>query len=129
MRAAAQDGMERDGSRVQPPQEAISFRLHYTPGFCGWEWVDAVAVPVAICAITGFQLEYRHAQRIHRDPRTGRTLVRLYCAELPGANGQGHTQAESLANLREAIALILEHRREESLRDLPPDATQENCDC
>ena len=48
-----------------------------------------------------------------------------YCAELPGANGQGRTQEECLANLREAIALILEHRREESLRALPPGARQE----
>ena len=45
-----------------------------------------------------------------------------YCAEVPGANGQGRTREECLANLREAIALILEHRREESLRALPPDA-------
>ena len=48
-----------------------------------------------------------------------------YCAEVPGANGQGRTREESLANLREAITLILEHRREESLRGLPPDAEQE----
>ena len=48
-----------------------------------------------------------------------------YCAEVPGANGQGKTHEECLANLREAIALILEHRREESLRALPPEAMQE----
>ena len=48
-----------------------------------------------------------------------------YCAELPGANGQGPSREECLANLREAIALILEDRREESLRALPPDAKQE----
>lgn len=48
-----------------------------------------------------------------------------YCAEVPGANGQGATRAECLANLREAIAMILEHRREESLRGLPPEAERE----
>jgi len=48
-----------------------------------------------------------------------------YCAEVPGANGQGSTRAECLDNLRESIALILEHRREESLRDLPTEAKQE----
>ena len=48
-----------------------------------------------------------------------------YCAEVPGANGQGATREECLANLREAISLILEHRREETLRALPPDAQQE----
>jgi len=48
-----------------------------------------------------------------------------YCAEVPGANGQGKTPEECLSNLREAIALILENRREDSLRAMPPDAKQE----
>ena len=48
-----------------------------------------------------------------------------YCAEVPGANGQGKTRDECLANLREAIALMLEHRREESMRALPADAVKE----
>ena len=48
-----------------------------------------------------------------------------YCAEVPGANGQGETREECLANLRQAIALILEYRRDESLRSLPPDARQD----
>ena len=48
-----------------------------------------------------------------------------YCAEVPGANGQGITREECLANLREAITLILEHRREESLRSVSPEAQKE----
>jgi len=48
-----------------------------------------------------------------------------YCAEVPGANGQGATPEECIANLREAITLILDHRREESLRALPPNARHE----
>ena len=48
-----------------------------------------------------------------------------YCAEVPGANGQGRSREECLDNLREGIALILEHRREDSLRAIPPDAEQE----
>ena len=48
-----------------------------------------------------------------------------YCAEVPGANGQGKTREECIANLREAIALILQHRREESMRALPPEAEKE----
>jgi predicted RNase H-like HicB family nuclease len=48
-----------------------------------------------------------------------------YCAEVPGANGQGRTREECLANLREGIALVLEQRREDSLRAIPPDAEQE----
>jgi len=43
-----------------------------------------------------------------------------YCAEVPGANGQGKTHVECLANLREGIALILEYRREKSVPTLPP---------
>lgn len=48
-----------------------------------------------------------------------------YCAEVPGDNGQGATREECLASLRNAIAIILEHRREESLRSIPPEAKQE----
>jgi predicted RNase H-like HicB family nuclease len=48
-----------------------------------------------------------------------------YCAEVPGANGQGKTEEECLTSLKEAIALILEHRREDSLRDAPRDSKQE----
>ena len=48
-----------------------------------------------------------------------------YCAEVPGANGQGASREECLENLRDAITLILEHRREESFRALSPDAMQE----
>lgn len=35
-----------------------------------------------------------------------------YCPEIPGANGQGRTKDEARENLAEAIALILEDRRE-----------------
>ena len=48
-----------------------------------------------------------------------------YCAEVPGANGQGKTKEECLANLSEAISLILEDRRQDTLRGIPEDATPE----
>lgn len=48
-----------------------------------------------------------------------------YCPEIPGANGQGHTIEECRENLAQAIALILEDRREEGLRGVPVDAIQE----
>jgi predicted RNase H-like HicB family nuclease len=48
-----------------------------------------------------------------------------YCAEVPGANGQGKTREDCLANLREAIMLILDQRRQDSLRAMPPEAIQE----
>ncbi|MBA3533661.1 MAG: type II toxin-antitoxin system HicB family antitoxin [Ardenticatenales bacterium] len=48
-----------------------------------------------------------------------------YCPEIPGANGQGETLEECRENLAEAIALILEERREEGLRGVPDDAIRE----
>lgn len=45
-----------------------------------------------------------------------------YSPEVPGANGQGKSKDEALQNLSEAIALILEDRREDGLRGLPGDA-------
>ncbi|KPK49601.1 MAG: hypothetical protein AMK72_04135 [Planctomycetes bacterium SM23_25] len=47
-----------------------------------------------------------------------------YCPEIPGANGQGKTEDQCLASLREAIELILEDRRQDALRGLPDDAVR-----
>ena len=51
--------------------------------------------------------------------------VVAYCPEIPGANGQGRSREEARTSLADAIALILEDRREDSLRGLPPDAEKE----
>ena len=48
-----------------------------------------------------------------------------HCLEIPGANGQGTTKDEALENLADAIALVLEDRREDGARGLPPDAIRE----
>jgi predicted RNase H-like HicB family nuclease len=48
-----------------------------------------------------------------------------YCAEIPGANGQGRTKDEARASLADAIALILEDRREDTLRGVAADVTRE----
>jgi predicted RNase H-like HicB family nuclease len=48
-----------------------------------------------------------------------------YCPEIPGANGQGRTIEECKRSLAEAIALILEDRREDALQDVPKDVIQE----
>jgi predicted RNase H-like HicB family nuclease len=48
-----------------------------------------------------------------------------FCPEIPGANGQGRTREEARANLGEAIALILQDRREDALRGVPDDAIRE----
>ena len=47
-----------------------------------------------------------------------------FAPEVPGANGQGRTRAEALDSLADAIALILEDRREDGLRGLPAEAEQ-----
>ena len=51
--------------------------------------------------------------------------VVAYCPEVPGANGQGRTKDEARESLAEAITLILEVRREEGLRGVPPEAERE----
>jgi predicted RNase H-like HicB family nuclease len=48
-----------------------------------------------------------------------------YCPEIPGANGQGRTKEEARASLAGAIALILEDRREDGLRGVPPEAERD----
>jgi len=48
-----------------------------------------------------------------------------YCPEIPGANGQGRTLEQCRQNLSEAIALILEDRREDALRGVPQNAIRE----
>lgn len=47
-----------------------------------------------------------------------------FCPEIPGANGQGKTIDECRENLAQAIALILEDRREDGLRGTPADAVR-----
>jgi predicted RNase H-like HicB family nuclease len=47
-----------------------------------------------------------------------------YSPEVPGANGQGRTQAEALKSLADAIELILTDRRLDALNTLPADAIQ-----
>ena len=48
-----------------------------------------------------------------------------YCPEIPGANGQGRTKEEARTSLAAAIALVLEDRREDSLRGVPADAERD----
>jgi predicted RNase H-like HicB family nuclease len=45
-----------------------------------------------------------------------------YSPEIPGANGQGRSQDAACESLAEAIALILEDRREDGLRGVPEGA-------
>ena len=47
-----------------------------------------------------------------------------YSPEVPGANGQGGTEDEAVLSLGSAIELILQDRREDGLRGVPPTATR-----
>lgn len=48
-----------------------------------------------------------------------------YCAEIPGANGQGRTKKEARQSLVNAIKLVLADRRADALRGLPSEALRE----
>lgn len=48
-----------------------------------------------------------------------------YCPEISGANGQGKTKAEAVSSLSEAIELILQDRRDDAMRGVPPGAVFE----
>lgn len=48
-----------------------------------------------------------------------------YSPEIPGANGQGRTPEAARENLADAIALILEDRREDGLRGVPEGAIRD----
>lgn len=56
--------------------------------------------------------------------RAGKWYI-AYCPEIPGANGQGRTIEACRKSLADAIALILEDRREEGLRGVPRKAIRE----
>jgi predicted RNase H-like HicB family nuclease len=45
--------------------------------------------------------------------------------EIPGANGQGRSVEECRNSLGAAIRLILEDRREDGLRGIPPEAIRD----
>jgi predicted RNase H-like HicB family nuclease len=56
--------------------------------------------------------------------RDGEWVI-AYSPEMPGANGQGRTKDEARESLADAIALILEDRREDGLRGVPAEAERE----
>jgi predicted RNase H-like HicB family nuclease len=48
-----------------------------------------------------------------------------YSPEVPGANGQGKNKAACMKSLSAAIALILDDRRRDGLRGVPPSVAKE----
>ena len=55
--------------------------------------------------------------------RDGKWFI-AFCPEVPEANGQGKTREECLESLAEAIELVLDYRREQSLEHAPRGAEQ-----
>ena len=66
-----------------------------------------------------------NAERVHSNRRTGWRVVHSLLCRGAGSKRSRQDPEECLANLREAIALILEQRREDTLRSMPADAKQE----
>jgi predicted RNase H-like HicB family nuclease len=56
--------------------------------------------------------------------RDGEWVI-AYSSEISGANGQGRTKDEARQSLADAIALILEDRRADGLRGVPPEAERD----
>ena len=56
--------------------------------------------------------------------RDGEWFV-AWCPEIPEANGQGKSVEECRLSLSQAISLVLDDRREDALRGVPPNALQE----
>jgi predicted RNase H-like HicB family nuclease len=56
--------------------------------------------------------------------RDGEWVI-AFCAEIPGANGQGRNPEEAKADLAQAISLILQDRREDALRGIPSTAIKD----
>jgi predicted RNase H-like HicB family nuclease len=56
--------------------------------------------------------------------RDGEWFV-AWCPEIPEANGQGKTVEECRLSLSQAISLVLDDRREDALRGVPPNTLQE----
>ena len=56
--------------------------------------------------------------------RDGEWFV-AWCPEIPEANGQGKTIEDCRENLSQAIALVLEDRREDAMRGVPASAVRE----
>ncbi len=52
--------------------------------------------------------------RLRKDEESGYYAAR--CVELPEAISQGKTQEEALANVREALELVLEEYEEEAMK-------------
>ena len=83
----------------------------------------------------GFGRSHDHATLIHEALTVANEFTAIierdgdwfiaYCAEIPGANGQGRTKEEALQSLAQAIKLVLEDRREDALRGLPSEAERE----
>jgi len=82
-------------------------------------WIQCTCLDIGVPGVS-----YMHNEFTAIVERDGNWFI-AYCPEIPGANGQGKSKEEALESLAGAITLILEDRREEALRGVPPDAIRD----
>ena len=78
-----------------------------------------------LATFTYKKLEFLVSNEFTAIVEQGEDWLVAHCLEIPGALGQGKTREEVLENLAEAILLMLELRREDGLREVPPEAVRE----
>ena len=81
-----------------------------------------LSASLAIFESQGLTMKAEFTAIIEKAPEGGYWAI---CPDISGANGQGETIEEAKDNLREAIELILEDRREDILRGLPEDVIRD----
>lgn len=70
--------------------------------------------PIPFC-VTSIMVERTFTVRLTKDADSGYYAVR--CVELPEAISQGRTEKEALANIKEAIGLVLEEYEAEAKKE------------
>ena len=103
-----------EGEGFEPPDPCASPVFKTGP-------VDDRRRAAALRAVCSLQMKNEFTAIVERD---GSWYV-AYCPEIPGANGQGAAKAECLNDLKAAVELILQDRREDGLRGIPDDAERE----
>jgi predicted RNase H-like HicB family nuclease len=117
---AAEESAARHGryATVDPPSTA-DFAFSSEPWYINLQ--SALCEGLVDVYRLNLESAFMHNEFTAIVERDGEWFI-AYCPEVPGANGQGRSRDESLASLRDAIALILEDRREDGLRGVPEDA-------
>ena len=112
---------ERPNKRLELPARGPSSGTSKPHGRHNRQTLDSGRAQGISSVLVGTAMRNEFTAVIERD---GDWYI-AYCPEVPGANGQGRTKAEAKRSLADAIALILEDRRADGLRGVPPDAERD----